>query len=106
MKRMLQVSSLILFGAFATGTYQPAQAQAVCPEGRTASGQCINPGLGAAARTRAIVNSQQKFSYSSRLVPPSQYNAYPNPFDYREYFFYQQYQPGGPGPFYSCHPNC
>jgi hypothetical protein len=85
---------------------QPALSQQACSSGpRTTSGECVSQGLVAGATLRSTLITQQKFSYSARLVPPSLYSAYPRPFDYHEYQFYQQVQPGGPF-LYSCHPNC
>lgn len=92
----------------AVATVEPAVAQTICPEGRTLSGACINPGLAASSRARAILATQEKFSYSARLVPPTLYSLYPTTFDYREYYYYQQFQPfnGLNGFYLSCHPHC
>lgn len=109
---MKHLSLLTLVGCAAvmivTSAAEIAVAQSVCPEGRTLSGACINPGLASSARTGAILGTQQKFSYSARLLPPSKYSTHPKAYDYREYYYYQQFQPfNGPGGFlYSCHPNC
>jgi hypothetical protein len=57
-----------------------AQAQGVCPEGRTASGQCVNPQFADAMRQNAIIYSQPKISYTHYPILPAldwQYR-YPN----------------------------
>jgi hypothetical protein len=101
MKRVI-VTLTTLAIASASLTFEAA-AQRACPEGRTSSGACVNPAVGAAARFRGIVNTQQKFSYSTRLGLPAQDRYLLQPFDYREV------QRGvfstNPVPF-SCHPNC
>ena len=62
-----------------------ANAQAKCPEGRTASGACVNPALAAGMRQWAVIFSQPKlsettfpvlpaddwtFRYPNQLIPP------------------------------------
>ncbi len=50
-----------------------AQAQSPkprCPEGRTASGECVVPGLAASNRATSIVFAQQKISYTAPPYPP------------------------------------
>lgn len=81
----------------------PVSGQTVCREGRTLQGRCISPAVGAAARKQAIVMTQQKFSYSTRLTLPVQDQQYRTPFDYRE--FQRGLFSTSPFP-YSCHPNC
>jgi hypothetical protein len=57
-----------------------AVAQRACPDGRTASGQCINPLFADAMRQSAILFSQPKISYTHYPILPSfdwQYR-YPN----------------------------
>ena len=48
-----------------------AGAQAPCPEGRTASGACVNPVLADTMRQTAIIFSQPKLSYTHYPVLPS-----------------------------------
>ena len=48
-----------------------AQAQGACPDGRTASGQCINPLFADAMRQTAVIFSQPKISYTHYPVMPS-----------------------------------
>lgn len=82
MKRLLQFSLVtticVLSGA--------AAAQKACPEGRTASGQCVNPGIALSMRQDAIIFAQPKISQTAYPVLPSadwQYryphNLIPNP---------------------------
>lgn len=53
---------LVSGGAFAQGS---------CPEGRTASGQCVNAGLADAMRQGAMIYSQPKLSSTQYPVLPS-----------------------------------
>jgi hypothetical protein len=48
-----------------------AQAQRACPDGRTASGQCINPLFADTMRQTAVIFSQPKISYTHYPVMPS-----------------------------------
>src|ERR1051326_5291034 len=47
-----------------------SQSQRACPEGRTASGQCVNPQLADSMRQDAIIYSQPKLSYTHYPVLP------------------------------------
>jgi hypothetical protein len=73
------VAALIALAAGAAG------AQTRCPEGRTASGDCVNPGLAGTMRQSAVIFSQPKlsatafpilpaddwsFRYPNQLIPP------------------------------------
>ena len=49
----------------------PALAQANCPEGRTATGECVNPGLAQALRQAAIIFAQTKISQTHYPVLPN-----------------------------------
>jgi len=49
----------------------PASAQTFCPEGRTASGACVDPALASAMRQRTRVFSQPRLSYSGPAIAPS-----------------------------------
>ena len=42
-----------------------ANAQDKCPEGKTATGQCANPGFTASMRQAALVFAQPKISYTA-----------------------------------------
>jgi hypothetical protein len=48
-----------------------ATAQVRCPEGKTASGECVNPALAAAMRQTAIIFSQPKISQTAFPVLPA-----------------------------------
>jgi hypothetical protein len=54
----------------------PAAAQTLCPEGRTLTGDCVNPGLAQAMRGRAIAFAQPKISYTAPPWLPSQDRGY------------------------------
>lgn len=57
-----------------------AVAQATCPEGRTITGACVNPGLAASARQTAVIFSQPKISQTAYPVLPvdDRFFRYPN----------------------------
>ena len=42
-----------------------------CPDGKTATGQCVNPGLADAMRLGAVIYSQPKISYTHYPVLPA-----------------------------------
>ncbi|MBM3530817.1 MAG: hypothetical protein FJX62_22290 [Alphaproteobacteria bacterium] len=48
-----------------------ATAQSGCPEGRTASGQCVNAALASNMRQSAIIHSQPKISYTHFPILPA-----------------------------------
>jgi len=48
-----------------------AQSPKICPEGKTASGQCVNPGLANASTIWANIFSQQKISMTAYPIMPS-----------------------------------
>src|SRR5262249_50198561 len=56
-------AALILPGA--------ASAQGACPEGKTASGQCVNPGLAQGMQQSALILSQPKISYTAFPILPA-----------------------------------
>lgn len=56
-----------------------AHAQAKCPEGKTATGQCVNPGLADALRQTAIIFSQSKISQIHYPVLPADDRRYRYP---------------------------
>jgi hypothetical protein len=79
MKRIVQVSGLLAAAIWTVST-APGFAQTGCPEGRTASGQCVNAPLASAIQQIGIIFSQPKISYTAFPVLPSgdsQYR-YPN----------------------------
>lgn len=55
-----------------------------CNEGRTASGECINPGLAHALRHTAIVRVQPKISLNAPLNLPSEDSFYPAARDHHD----------------------
>ena len=87
---------------------QPAAAQtASCPgaEAKTASGQCVNPGLSSSLRLRTTLLSQAKISQTAFPIPPTQDRLYPRPNEYNRYELIRGIFSTNPDPF-SCHPNC
>ena len=107
MKRTALMMAIALAVSLVGQAY-PAAAQQRCKLGHIGK-ECLNGPLVSGAQVQSIVSTQQKFSYSVPLAlnAPRQRLIGTKPFDYREYQFYQQYQPTGTGTFlYSCHPNC
>jgi hypothetical protein len=74
------VQSAICAAALIALTPAAASAQAKCPEGRTADGQCVNPALAAGMRQSAVIFSQPKLSYTTfPILPAEDWNyRYPN----------------------------
>jgi hypothetical protein len=66
-----------------------------CPEGRTATGACVNPGLALNARRSAVIFAQPKLSATAVPVLPSLDPLYRYP---RELIFDPQ-RPTPVGPF-------
>jgi hypothetical protein len=108
MKRTALLTAIALAVSSLIAPIDMASAQQRCPFGHIGN-DCINGPLVAGAQLQAIISTQQKFSYSVPLAlnaPRARVEGV-KPFDYREYYYYQQYQPGGTGGFfYSCHPHC
>jgi hypothetical protein len=64
----------IVAGLFSAGCVLMAGgagAQSSCPDGRTAAGRCIDPGLAETARQSAIIYSQPKISQTHYPVLPA-----------------------------------
>ena len=61
-----------------------ATAQGRCSEGRTASGECVNPGLARAQRQQSIILAQPKISLTAPLQLPSQDAFYPQAVDHHQ----------------------
>lgn len=61
-----------------------AQSPQRCPEGRTSTGQCVNPDLAQDLRTTTFVLSQPKLSMTNPPVMPSQDGQYDVPRDHHE----------------------
>jgi hypothetical protein len=67
MMRLCAVAPFVIATAlFAVG----AQAQPICPEGKSAAGDCVDADLAAAARRSAIIFSQPKISETAYPVLP------------------------------------
>ncbi len=79
MMRIACVAVLATFGwiALASG---PAAAQVKCPEGKTATGECVNPRLAGVMRQTAVIFSQPKISQTAYPVLPIDdwFYRYPN----------------------------
>lgn len=75
--RFGSTAALFLMWALAPSV---AQAQQPCAEGRTASGDCVRPGLAAGLRQTAIIFAQPKISETAYPVLPNADRAfrYPN----------------------------
>jgi|SRR5690242_20646831 hypothetical protein len=58
----------------ATAQAQPPKPR--CPEGRTASGECVDPGLAASNRATSIVFAQPKISYTAPPYLPIEDRGY------------------------------
>jgi hypothetical protein len=84
------VAALLLTG--------PASAETRCFEGRTASGECVNPGLAHALRHGAIVRVQPKISLNAPLNLPSEDSFYPAARDHHDEraILGPAYRPGTP----------
>jgi hypothetical protein len=80
-------AGLLLIGAASS----MADAAPRCPEGRTAAGECINPGLALNARRSSIMFAQPKLSATAFPVLPSSDSLYRYPHDLI-------YGPQGPAP--------
>lgn len=75
-----------------------AEAQVHCLEGKTASGECVNPGLASVMRRQAIILSQPKISDTTPLNLPSEDAFYPrlqDRFENRVFFGSPALLPGG-----------
>jgi hypothetical protein len=70
MKLAIVTAALLLVPVFG------AEAATVCPEGRTASGACVNSDLAASMRKDTILSTQPKLSYTSPpLLPKDDYDS-------------------------------
>ena len=67
MKWIAATALAVLFGL----TAFEARAQSACPEGRTASGQCVDPELASGMRQNSVIYSQPKISYTHYPILPS-----------------------------------
>ncbi len=76
--RLHSLMLIVLLGAAVVPAVAlPAHAE--CAEGMTVSGECIDPGLAAAARQQALILSQPKISYTAFPVLPNDDRSYRYP---------------------------
>jgi len=61
---------LLSAALLAFASLSPGFAQTNCPEGKTASGACVKPGLAKLMRWQAILMTQSKLSYTAPLSMP------------------------------------
>ena len=61
-----------------------ARAELRCSEGRTKTGECVNPGLAYAMRHQGIILAQPKISMTAPLNLPSEDDFYPAQHDHHE----------------------
>jgi hypothetical protein len=78
MTRVASATLLTVAGGIALAP-AAATAQGKCPEGRTASGECVNPGLAATARLTATIFSQPKISKTAFPILPFDDRVYRYP---------------------------
>jgi hypothetical protein len=78
MKNILSCALAASLAAFVAAP-GATQAQAKCLEGKTATGECVNPGLAEALRQTAIILSQPKISLTHYPVLPSDDRKYRYP---------------------------
>jgi hypothetical protein len=78
MRNILACALLASLAAFVAAP-GAAHAQANCLEGRTASGQCVNPGLAQAMQQNGVIFSQSKISQTHYPVLPSDDGRYRYP---------------------------
>jgi hypothetical protein len=106
--RMLAVMMCV---ASSLGLATPADAQTRCPEGKTASGKCINPVLGQMGRQTMLVMTQTKFSYTAPPYLPIDDRTSRIPAQSHELYNLYTYPPLGkpitiiPGGFHGGPPN-
>lgn len=76
--------ALIAVSLFAAAHIAPADAQAVCSDGKTFSGACVKAELGEAVRKQVFVASQPKISYTAPPLLPSEDGSFITMRDYNE----------------------
>lgn len=100
---MMLPSVRIAICSIAVAAALPAGAQTTpknCPEGRTASGACVDPGLAASQRLGVVVNTQPKLSYTAPPMMPSQDRGLAVAPSYHEVFNLYTWPPlSRPNPF-------
>jgi hypothetical protein len=70
MKQFVKIVSISALAVLALPAF--AAAQQKCPEGRSASGVCVNPGLVASARQTSLVFAQPKISQTAFPILPAE----------------------------------
>ena len=68
MTRLIATGLLVAVCGLAPGA---VMAQGACPDGRTGSGRCLNPGFAESQRQIGVIFSQPKISYTHYPVLPS-----------------------------------
>ena len=69
MRKLLRAGVLSAIGSLAI-LATAANAQVRCPEGRTSSGECVNPSLAVSSRQAAIIFAQPQISFTAFPVLP------------------------------------
>ena len=97
---MRTVTLIFIFSAtLSLACESVADPQVHCLEGRTMSGECVNPSLAAVMRKQSIIISQPKISLTTPLNLPSEDRFYPriqNHWENRVFFGRPAAVPGGP----------
>jgi hypothetical protein len=97
---LIRLAGVALVAAFAgnAAVSDSAVAQTRCPEGRTASGACVNNGLARALRSRALIFSQPKLSYTGAPAAQSRRETQDTATPRSIETFYDKYGPLPPQP--------
>jgi hypothetical protein len=74
-----------------------AQTKPRCPEGRTLSGECVNPVLAQVMRKTVVIATQPKISTTAPLYLPSDDRYYALPGDHHEFTYFFSSPPVTPG---------
>jgi len=81
----MRTHSMVLGVALLLLPAPPASAQSRnCPEGKTLSGECVNPVLAQVMRKQVVIATQPKISYTAPLYLPSEGRFYTLGRDYHE----------------------
>jgi hypothetical protein len=93
-KLRLAMSTLAVI-ALLTNLLSAVHAQPRCPEGRTAAGNCVDPGFAIVQRQAAVIFSQPKLSYTAFPILPAQDRTYRYPNELIPDFLRQSVGGGG-----------
>ena len=77
MKFAKPIACLAVAAAFALPV--PAAAQGACPAGKTASGQCVDPGIAGVSQLTSIIFALPKISYTAFPILPNGDTTYRYP---------------------------